>query len=268
MLTPASFSQDFPALVPQRVVGDRVPPLRPDSRAPGRSTQVTSARSAPLARPSSGLAPTLARASVPSADRAADRGRGAAAENCVGARGRPYRSGEGGRGRAAPGRTRSGEVAAARIAGTAEGTPAGAQDAAGCTGAAMVRTQRRDHQSRGPPRRPRRGSGISNQWANRNRAGHRAGQCGASPQGWAGPDPGDPMEVGGRVRPTSRAAGVGIGEKRSVELPIVPQPCCGQVPSGSQRKSPIPTPPFCCQTGPLEDPAPRGLVSYVPVVVI
>lgn len=67
------------------------------------------------------------------------------------------------------------------------------------------------------------------------------------------------MEVGGRVRPTSRAEGVGIGEKRSVELPIVLQSRCNQVLSGSQRKSPTPNPPLYCQTGPLENRAPVGL---------
>lgn len=49
------------------------------------------------------------------------------------------------------------------------------------------------------------------------------------------------MEVRGRVRPTSRGEGVGIGEKRSVELPVVLQSRCNQVLSGSQRTSPTPT---------------------------
>lgn len=130
----------------------------------------------------------------------------------TGAPGRPYRSGEGGRGRTAPGRTRSGQAAAARLAGTAKGTAAGAQDAASCTGAAMVRTQRRDHQSHGPPRRPRRGSGIGSQWARRSRAGRREGQCRAPPQGWAGPGPGDPMEGGGRIySPSPGCGGAAVG---------------------------------------------------------
>lgn len=164
LVTPARLSPDFLALVPQRVPGDRDPLLRPDSRAPGHCTQVTSARSARLARPSAGLAPTRARASVPSAARAGLAGGGARRPRAAsGTQGRPYRSGEGGRGRVAPGRTQSAEAIAAQIAGTGEGTPEGAQDAAGCTGAAMVGTQQPDHQSCGPPRRPRRGSGIGSQ---------------------------------------------------------------------------------------------------------
>lgn len=152
----------------------------------------------------------------------------------------------------APGCTHSVEAIAARIAGTAEGTPEGAQDAAGCTGAAMVGTQQRDHQSSGPPQRPLRGSDIGSQWAHRNRAGRQAGQYEASPQGWAGPDHRRPnrSRKPNPLPPHPRAV-VGAWEERRVELLCVGRPGCSQISSGSQRKSPAPTPPLCCQTRPL-----------------
>lgn len=104
----------------------------------------------------------------------------------------PYRSGEGGSGEPAPGPTRAGRRRPGRRRPQQpRGTPAGAHDAVGCMGAAIVGTQRRaeraaatrgrcDHQSRSPPQRPRRGSGIRGQSGRGSRAGRRADQCRAA----------------------------------------------------------------------------------------
>lgn len=84
MQTPARLSPDFAALVPQRVPGDCVSPLRPDSRAPGRSTQVTSARSARACTALRRLSPHPGPGYGPQRGSGRPgRGRGAAAESCV-----------------------------------------------------------------------------------------------------------------------------------------------------------------------------------------
>lgn len=120
----------------------------------------------------------------------------------------PYRSGKGGRGEAAPGTTRAGRWGRRLRRGRQpRGTPAGAHDAVGRLGAAIVGTQpraeraaatlgRRDHQSGSPPQRPRRGSGIHGQSARGSRAGHRDDQCGAALRAVGGRTPEGPAITG------------------------------------------------------------------------
>lgn len=137
----------------------------------------------------------------------------------------PYRSGKGGRGEAAPGTTRA-ERRGRRLRRGRQprGTPAGAHDAVGRLGAAIVGTQpraeraaatlgRRDHQSGSPPQRPRRGSGIHGQSARGSRAGHRADQCGAALRA-----------VGGRTLEGPAITGAPSSATRPSRAPLSPRP--------------------------------------------
>lgn len=156
------------------------------------------------------------------------------------------RSGKGGRGEAAPGTKRAGRWGRQLRRGRQpRGTPAGAHDAVGRLGAAIVGTQpraertaatlgRRDHQSGSPPRRPRRGSGIRGQSARGSQAGHRADQCGAALRAVGGRTPEEPAITGApssatrpSLSPPPRPARTGAaGGAGSQSCWTDSRPCC------------------------------------------